>query len=167
VFRSFRDEEVLGVRDLIFLRDAVQSDYFAARGEFYAQKLFFLHHDRNMPTITSFDYIRGRPPIKVEIVPRSGGPRQGAVDVARWTDLASRVTRSGGKMDLHFVQVRDGSQMRLGIFRMRFAHSQVHDELLALATTVPAAPRGHVAHFPSRAARNSLRIGVLMAYQNI
>ncbi|KAF7333859.1 MYND-type domain-containing protein [Mycena venus] len=164
VFRSLRREEVLGVKDMAFLRAVVQSDYSEVRSAVNAKKLFFMHHNPGMATATTVDYTEGRHSITVDVVPPGTDLAEDPLERARWRDLISRLARSRGKMELQFVLVREGTRIRLRILRQRFENSQLHYTLLAFAATIPADPRAHIAHLSSPTAENIMGIEVLTAY---
>ncbi|KAJ7452661.1 hypothetical protein FB451DRAFT_1282808 [Mycena latifolia] len=131
IYRSGRMDGALGGRDLAFLRALVQSDYLGARKELFGKKFMLMNRAPGTPVFTTFDYTEGRVSLRVEELQER--PDDLAVrNVAVWRNLASRVSRSSGRLEIHWVVVREGTEARRRIFRMRFDHSQVHDGLVEM-----------------------------------
>ncbi|KAJ7111651.1 hypothetical protein C8R43DRAFT_154748 [Mycena crocata] len=132
--RSSRGTHGLGVRDLGFLRAVIEFDYRETRHDMLVRKLLFMKEKPNKPFYTAFDYTRGRGSFSIQEIPTEALPGAPA-DMVYWRDSASRVTRSGGRLELHWVHLGDGSNNRTMAFRSRSASSEIHDRLVELAAT--------------------------------
>ncbi|KAJ7261207.1 hypothetical protein C8J57DRAFT_1635929 [Mycena rebaudengoi] len=161
-FLALRKEELLSSRDMSFLSALVHSDYLASKSDIFAQKLLLLKYALNKPFFTSFDYSRGRVSIHVNPIPT---PLE-ATESARWKDLAARAERNAGRLDLQWVAVREGPELRARLFRMRSAHGYIQSELVALARTLSLAEdlTQIAAKLSSAAVTDIFDIDVLMAH---
>jgi hypothetical protein len=79
------------------------------------------------PFFTSFDYIPGAVSIQVERVPMQS-PGGSARDwFLALKDYSARESRSSGTLELHLIQVGEGSNKRRLLFPMRSANSVIRD----------------------------------------
>ncbi|KAJ7258036.1 hypothetical protein C8J57DRAFT_1472574, partial [Mycena rebaudengoi] len=120
----FRTWEHLSLWDLSFLRTLLHFDYLASKGHILTQKLALL---KQAPTQISID---------VNPMPIALDEMENRV----WKDLAVRVERSAGSLDVHWVEVREGTQPRGRLLRMRSEHGHINSELVAHAATLSEAP---------------------------
>ncbi|KAJ7652671.1 hypothetical protein DFH06DRAFT_1205418 [Mycena polygramma] len=138
MYHSVRKAETLSTQDTAFLRALIQWDYEAARFGLYMDKAAMLAHTPGVPIFLDFDYTRGL----VSITPaRMEQEKHVKEHHPEWDDLVARVKASGGRMYVHRVQIQQKGRRHARLFRMRSNNSQIHDGLVALASTMPAPPK--------------------------
>ncbi|KAJ7464837.1 hypothetical protein B0H11DRAFT_77679 [Mycena galericulata] len=123
----------LTLRDRDFLRVLLHHDYEAVRGEVLTRQIEYLHRGEHpgMICYVKFDYRMGR--AEVETGPAS----------PVGSDQAARVARSGGRMELHAMVVKEGSKHSRGhMVPLRLADGRVQERMAVIAasggTVVPA-----------------------------
>ncbi|KAJ6456650.1 hypothetical protein C8R45DRAFT_943461 [Mycena sanguinolenta] len=99
----------LGFRERQFMRQLVQNDYLEGREFICQQQLEIMSSNPEALVVTHFDYTI--PPVQLSV--RSLTDDDPIIDTlngmgAEWMDYVSRAERSGGRMQLHVMQVSEG-----------------------------------------------------------
>lgn len=154
--------ETLSTQDTAFLRALIQWDYEAARFGVYMDKAGMLAHAPDEPVFLDFDYTRGLVSITVT---RMAQEKYLKENHPEWDDMVARVKASSGRMDVHRVQVQQKGRRHARLFRMRSNHSQIHDGLVTLASTMaPPNSRDDIPDEIAAGVRRLMEIEVVVAH---
>ncbi|KAJ7660123.1 hypothetical protein DFH06DRAFT_1193819 [Mycena polygramma] len=111
----------LTFRDRDFFRVLVHHDYEASRPNILAFQIPYLQHSPNAQCLIKFNYGKGRVAIEAGPVP------------AEIADQADRAARSGGRVELHMMAVKEGGgAARTHLVPMRYEDGRVLDQMKAI-----------------------------------
>ncbi|KAJ7232474.1 hypothetical protein B0H12DRAFT_1239621 [Mycena haematopus] len=112
----------LGYHERSFLRALVQEGYTDAISTICQMQVLCMAEQPG-GVFTFFDYVHD---------PKAG---------SEWTEILSRVSRSGGRIQLHVIRIPMGNHTRLFVVPLRTNSPQVHDALHQLAQSLPTGSR--------------------------
>lgn len=154
--------ETFSTQDTAFLRALIQWDYDAARFGVYMEKAGMLAHAPDEPVFLDFDHTHGLVFITVTRMAQEKHLKEAHPE---WDDMVARVKASGGKMDVHRVQVQQKGRRHARLFRMRSNHSQIHDGLVALASSMaPPTSRDDIPEEVAAGVRRLMEIDGVVAH---
>ncbi|KAJ7108941.1 hypothetical protein C8R43DRAFT_1243451 [Mycena crocata] len=119
-------------RTLSFMRAVLEQDYKLMKTQVLYEKMVFLGRNRNSHFAVFFSYTGLRPGIEVLGLPDPSS--EGSSEApAPWFENLKRASRSGGRLEIHIVLTRLGTQAVQRIFPMRSNTSRLHDAVIQLA----------------------------------
>ncbi|KAJ7637274.1 hypothetical protein DFH06DRAFT_1219298 [Mycena polygramma] len=111
----------VAAKDKSFLRTLIHADYLRLKEKIIASGVQIMRKNpHNTSVFTVFDYSSTHIPCEISIGPvnRLGG---------EWADYVSRAAKSGGRMQLHIMRVRDGRFQRQWLFPLRSASPEIFE----------------------------------------
>jgi hypothetical protein len=126
--------------DRIFMRLVVHHGYESSKESLFRRQILFMHENPNTDFYCLYNFKNGLPSFGV--YPVRDLPRVDPV----WVDSINRARRSGGRMEIHLVEVPDGAHDDLAngtrgnsrIFPLRSSRADIQRGLRAIASTLPA-----------------------------
>jgi hypothetical protein len=127
-------------RDRIFMRLVVHHGYESSKESLFRRQILFMRENPNTDFYCLYNFKNGLPSFGV--YPVRDLPRVDPV----WVDSINRARRSGGRMEIHLVEVPDGAHDDLAngtrgnsrIFPLRSSRAYIQRGLRAIASTLPA-----------------------------
>jgi hypothetical protein len=127
-------------RDRIFMRLVVHHGYESSKESLFRRQILFMRENPNTDFYCLYNFKDGLPCFGV--YPVRDLPRVDPV----WVDSINRARRSGGRMEIHLVEVPDGAHDDLAngtrgnsrIFPLRSSRADIQRGLRAIASTLPA-----------------------------
>ncbi|KAJ7437251.1 hypothetical protein B0H11DRAFT_2294502 [Mycena galericulata] len=130
-----QDPEHVSKRDKSFLWAMAHRDYIIAKANLYVQRISVMNKYPGRPLFSVLDYTSGAVRASVRLFTSVG-------DVAPsfrtlWEENAARALRSGGRMHLLVLMVREGHEIRYRLLPMWSETSAIQDGIESIANSFP------------------------------
>ncbi|KAJ7440844.1 hypothetical protein B0H11DRAFT_2292758 [Mycena galericulata] len=129
---SEKNPDPLSSEDVAFIKELVHNDYVSNMHKILSLQVDLVRQYPSWPFITVFDYCAGTVNLFIDIRP---DPSMEEYTSVNWAEHGPRVSRSGGRMDLHIAagKFTRNSEVQFRMFPMRSNSSILHDGVRRLA----------------------------------
>ncbi|KAJ7913594.1 hypothetical protein B0H13DRAFT_1873720 [Mycena leptocephala] len=141
-------------RERAFLRALLHHDYESARTGLYTVLVNAWATEPDAAFYTMYDYRSGGVTVSMHRI--KAGRTEGQGNSEHWADLLVRRSRSGGRMALHVMRVREGGGERDWVIPLRRMTSQVPDALKRIAACLGSLDPAQVEEQISSVVRSEL-----------